>query len=357
MLLLVGCLSGKMLFPLGIPLPGLPLKLNTNWLLIASTLGLLWIVVLGLRFYFYGNRLERYHLWQEECRKADEAWKQWGQRHMALIKSVVLFPRKITASMIHRAKQDIEISTGLAKQIDYLSAESESRLSLLLSLAAEDVATLSEEIALNVYIILNDSVSDDTRARQMFTSAWQQHIGNIRDWQNLTVHQYLSPITLETWIKTPTLAATLVLVVQHSDDNDFSDGLAVMLMMNDDHARLWGFSDKKKIYRPMAVAPEDMATHYRLFIDAQPPASEAAGLLLADERSSLHTADIMEQSWDGGGKLDAGNVLNLETFIGPSGPAGAWLAMALAADLTVGHQSNYLVLAQDERQSVIGTIQ
>ncbi|MEC5345309.1 hypothetical protein ABRZ24_22275 [Brenneria populi] len=358
-LLLVGfgCLSGRMLFPNGIPLPGVPLKLNTNWLLIASALSLLWIIVLGLRFYFYGNRLERYRLWQEECRKADAAWQQWALRHMTLIKSVVLLPRKITASMIRRVAQDIEVSTGLVKPIDYLPAGSESRLSLLLSLAAEDIAALPQEIALNINIILNESLSDDASAHQMFTSAWQQHIGDIRGWQNLTFHQYLSPIIMETWIKTPTLTATLVLVVQHADDNDFSDGLAVMLMMNDDHARLWGFGDKKKIYRPMVVTPEEAAAQYRLFINTQQPAREAKGLLLADSGSSHHTADITQQSLEGGGRLDAGRVLNLETFIGPSGPAGAWLAMALAADLTVSHQGNYLVLAQDDRQWVIGTIQ
>lgn len=357
LVLIFSCFSGRIFFPTGIPLPGLQLTLNTNWPLIATSLGLLWILVLGIRFYFYGHRLECYRLWQDECSKADEAWRLWASRYMAIIKSGVLLPGQITASMIYSAESDIEVSTGLIKHIDSFPKELAPRVSLLLSSVANEIIALPGEISLNVTLMVNESLNNEAVVNDAFMQGWQQHIGNLYTWQRLTIVNSLSPMVMEDWIKSPAPEATLLLVAQRSDMDEFSDGLAVMLLINDDHAQRWGFGGQTKIYRPMVIDKDQMALQYQLFINTQPPARAAKGLLLSDGEGSLHAADILQQSLDGKGNLDVSLVRNLESFIGPSGPAGSWLALALAADLALTHQDNYTVLAQDDSQWTVSTIQ
>ncbi|MDX5631045.1 MULTISPECIES: hypothetical protein [unclassified Brenneria] len=355
--LIFGCFSGRMFFPTGIPLPGLPLTLNTNWSLIAISLVLLWILAFGFRFYFYGNRLDCYQQWKEECSKADEAWRLWASRYMAVVKSVVLLPDQITASMIYQVESDIEVSRGMVKHIDYVPKALTPRLSLLLSLVANEIMALPEESSLNITLIVNELPINEEVVGNAFAQGWQQHIGSQHSWRELTIVDNLSPIVIEDWIKSPASEATLLLVAQHSDMNEFSDGLAVMLLINDDHAQRWGFGDQTKIYRPMIIDRDQMALQYQQFINTQPPARAAKGLLLADSEGSPYAADILQQSLDDKGNLDVSHVRHLENMIGTSGPTGAWLALALAADLTSTYQDNYIVLAQDAGEWTVSAIQ
>jgi len=315
------------------------------------------MLMLFMRYLIYSHKNNSWHAWQQESQQIEAAWQVWAARYIALVKSYVFLPGNITANTIAKAEERIETSAGLVKKIDYLDSDAKSTVQTLLGSVKNALAALPRQISIELLLVSN---LEQQQQKELLLEAeiwWQQSLSDVLPQPTMHTTEVDYYTELERWLKTPQECVKIYLIVQHSEDNKFSDASGVFVMTADDVAEKHQLPASNKIYRPMLSGEEHFAEDYRTLITTQPTAKSATACYCADKQAMPLTVTMLQQSLAEGGELKVEHIRDIERFVGLPGPCAAWLAAGLASDTALVMKSECLMLAKHHSGWFIHAVQ
>ncbi|WP_434525914.1 hypothetical protein [Photorhabdus asymbiotica] len=330
-----------------------------GWMLLGAV-GLIWLVVFGLRMYFFGYRLEMYRLWNQENQYIEREWQSWAGRYMSVLHNGVFLPEKITAATIMQEASKIEVQCGIGKTIDYFPwSENKWRdsVKILFHSVENAISELPPDMSICITVITNYPEQEYEKLEMILQENWQSVFPSGRPLSQLNVSPYLSAIHIDNWLKEPTSEVQLLILMQMESTEQFSEGLGVFLMATDDLVKKFDLVEKARIYRPMEINPEQFEREFGIFINTQLSAKAATGMMGDDDSMYLYTSQIMSVIQNQQAALKLEQIRNIKKIIGVLGPGAYWLTTGLAIDLSQYNSAHYLVLSNSERRWVINTVQ
>ncbi|KMW72191.1 hypothetical protein TI10_16705 [Photorhabdus luminescens subsp. luminescens] len=331
-----------------------------QWWIIFGAVGLIWLAAFGLRLYLFGYRLEIYHFWHQERQHIDREWQVWASRYMSVLHNSVFFPEKVTAGTIVQEEPKIAVQYGEKKVIDYFSwSENKWRdsVKILLHSAEKAISDIPPDRPICATVITHESAQEYEKLKMILQEKWQSIFPSRKPLSQLNLVPYLSAMHIEHWLKDPASEVQLLILLQIENTGRFSEGLGVLLMATDDLAQKFELTEKARIYRPMEIDSENFEQQFKTFINTQLSTKEAIGMLGSDNDMYSYTSQIMPVIKEQNAALKLERIKNIEKFIGLAGPGAYWLATGLAIDLSQYHSGNYLVLAKNDRNWTVNTVQ
>jgi hypothetical protein len=307
-----------------------------------------YLLSFSLRSYLFGQALSQYHFLQDEAQTAQREWHQWAERYMAVLASCVLLPDKLTASLLLKQAANLPVQFGLTRRIDYLTkGETPVRqaITTLLGIIAEPLGMLPRTMPLHVTLVTDSDTGQDTMCA-LFSEGWISARPELPVPLDISVQSALPFDLIDRRTREAHETVDLILVLQLSGKERYSDGVGVFLLTPDDAAKKYALPVTGRLLRPMLLDPQHLASEINLFFDTQPLSLKAVGLL-GDSRELLDlTYQIVPACNNKGGELTIDNVLTLERAMGLTGPLSAWLNAGLAVDFCRCQEEPYLMFSQ-----------
>ncbi|TNH44870.1 hypothetical protein [Photorhabdus luminescens] len=331
-----------------------------QWWIIFGTVGIIWLAAFGLRLYLFGYQLGIYHFWHQERQYIDREWQDWASRYMSVLHNSVFLPEKITAGTIVQEETKIAAQYGEKKVIDYFSwSENKWRdsVQILLHSAEKAISDIPPDRPICATVITHFPEQEYGKLKMILQENWQSIFPFRKPLSQLDLVPYLSAMNIEHWLKDPASEVQLLILLQIENTGQFSEGLGILLMATDDLAQKFELTEKARIYRPMEIDSENFEQQFKTFINTQLSAKEAVGMLGGDNDMYSYTSQIMPVIKEQNAALKLERIKNIEKFIGLVGPGAYWLATGLAIDLSQYHSGNYLVLAKNDRNWTVNTVQ
>ncbi|WP_036774497.1 hypothetical protein [Photorhabdus australis] len=335
------------------------LRQQQGWMLLGAV-GLIWLVVFGLRLYFFGYRLEMYRLWNQENQYIEREWQSWAGRYMSVLHSGVFLPEKITAATIMQEESKIEVQCGIGKAIDYFPwSENKWRdsVKILLHSIENAIDELPPDRPICITVITNYPEQEYEKLEMLLQENWQSAFPSGRSLSKLNILPYLPAMQIDNWLKDPTSEVQLLILMQIESTEQFSEGLGIFLLATDDLVKKFDLVEKARIYRPMEINPEQFEREFEIFISTQLSAKAATGMIGDDDSMYLYTSQIMSVIQNQQAVLKLEQIKNIGKIIDAPGPGAYWLATGLAIDLSQYNSARYLVLTNSEYHWVINTVQ
>jgi hypothetical protein len=320
---------------------------------------LIWVMAFSGRAYFYGGALSHHQFLEEEALAAQQAWQNWAQRYMAVHASCVLLPDQVSASVLTQGRPDLPPRTGLARRIAALPEQEAQRthagLQLLFPALGMTLESLPAQQELRV-TLLSDVGPDQYEALR---DAWQQSwaIASSRSQPTtVTVTGELSQQWIDDTLKSGSSAFELIVVLQVHGKAAYSDGLAALLLSQDNLARALKLPVLGALSRPMPLQIEKLDSELPPFLQTQTSARQATGLLADSTDWQAQMGKIIAASCTQGAALKTQQSWVQESLCGLPGPFGGWLVAALAVEMVRHQRQPLLVLAKDQSQRWISTV-
>ena len=127
--------------------------------------------------------------------------------------------------------------------------------------------------------LLNDA---DPQQYEKLRNAWEHNwstVGHESPPPTLTVTAELSYQWTQENLQTPSPVFDLMLVVQVQGEAAYSDGLAALLLYPDSLVGPWGLPVQGRLLRPIPLAINALDSELAMFLQTQPGARQATGLL------------------------------------------------------------------------------
>ncbi len=316
------------------------------------------VLALAARVYFYGGALDEFALGQERSRRAEEAWRQWGQRYIAVLGNSVLMPDGVSAAAVHAA-DNYAPRSGTAQRIDQMPADGDDRAmggpESVLTPLSRVLTALPPGQAINLTVLTD--VPDDQQTA--LRDACQQHLSDLTPSSTLTgvhVTTQLSFAWMEENLKTPGDAVELILVVQTHGKDAYSDGLAAILLCPDGVAKAHKLPIAARLLRPMPLDVDSLETDFTTFLQIQAKAREATGVLADRADWQPETTTLLAAAAREGAALSVDHRWILEPVNGVPGPCGHWLLAALGIEMTKLAKEPLLLLASEHSGRWINTV-
>ncbi|MFJ4376045.1 hypothetical protein ACIP1T_25960 [Pseudomonas japonica] len=313
----------------------------------------------AIRAYIYGGALEHHQFLEEEAQAAQHSWDAWSRRYMAVHDSCLLLPDRISAARLMADNNDLQLRTGTVRRLSNLPQDESDRveasLLMLLEALAPSLNTLALGSALQVTLI-----SDvEPRHHGLLADAWRRvwrHATDKAAQATLTQVSHLSYEWLEDRLKTASQVAELIVVLQVSGAERYSDALAALLLCPDHSPLRTSLPVKARLLRPMPLEPGNLADELNQLLISQSKARLATGVVADKEEWHAIAGEMFAAAASQGGSLDVGQMWIQESFCGLSGPFSNWLVAALGVELAQHRQAPLLVLTKEERQSWVCTV-
>ncbi|WCD82236.1 hypothetical protein [Pseudomonas sp. TUM22785] len=335
-----------------------PVSGTFNIWMLSALPSLLWLLAFSACAYRYGRALGRFQFLTDEAVEAGNAWNQWAQRNMAVLASCVVLPDQISAAALAQGADSLPPRAGMARRIVSLPAEVgrlQVGLDLLLKGVRPMLAGLTVEQPVQV-TLLSDLAPEES---EQLRSAWDGCCKRLVPELTTVVPRFahaLSPGWIEVSLKKPGAHIDLILVLQVNGAEEYSDGLAALLLCPDVLADLEHLTVEARLLRPMPLTLEQLDQELPLFLQTQLQARSATAIL-ADGmhwKASLTTILSLNQLHDG--ELQAECQWIQESLSGLPGPLSHWLAAALGADMARHRQQPLLLITREGSQHWISTL-
>ncbi|VXD06309.1 conserved hypothetical protein [Enterobacterales bacterium 8AC] len=328
------------------------------WLLsLAPLVG--WGLVFCVRGYLYGRALSHYEFLQDEAQYAQQEWQAWADRYMAVLASCVLLPDAITVLFLASEPKDLQVQNGLVRRIDYLPDDEEPEYPAIRALLASiDTAlnALPAERELRVTVLTDAEPERYAALQETFAQCWESIVLTRPAPATLSLTDEMPYGQLESRLKNATADAELILVLQLQGGEEYSDGLAVLLLVTDDVARTCQLAETGRLLRPMPLNVPQADSELALFMTTQSLACRAGGILGDSQQLMSLTPSIIPIGNAAGANFSASSVQIQEEWTGRPGPFSAWLVAALGLDFARYHGVPYVVFSLTPGCEVVSTV-
>jgi len=325
---------------------------NIWWLASSPVLG--WLFLFCLRGWLWGKMVDEHKFLQKEAELGQQQWEAWAGRHMAVLGSSILLPSGVTSDAIAKSGD-----TGVMQYLSLTchfekTLATDSRL-VKLGLAGlqSAVALVPASLPLNVTIVADSIPEDlDTCFRQTWSSLFpERSIPAL-----ISVCETFSFAWIEERLKQPVLDIDLILILQNSGTERYSDALASLLLTSDDVAEKYQLPHSARILRPM---PLDMA-HFKadmgLFLETQSIACQTSNVFCDSAAWNERFADVMTAAQRHQTPWMPEEIDVLEKYNGIPGPGSAWLLAALVSDIVTTSKAPVLGLFTSGPDYFVSTV-
>lgn len=319
---------------------------------------LIWVLAFGARAYTYGRALAHYRFLEEQAQEAQQSWQTWAQRYMAVCASCVLLPDQVSVSRLTQGSSGLPPCTGRARRIAALPAHPDRArdgLQMLIQALAPSLKTLPEGQALRLTLLSDVGAAQYQSVRDALQQVWSATLSRTLP-ATITLSGELSYRWLEETLRTASTAMELILVVQVSGEEGYSDGLAALLLCPDRLADALTMPITAGLLRPMPLDINLLDSELPQLLQTQIRAREATALLADDASWQPLTSEILVTAAAHGGSLNVGQAWIQEALCGLPGPLGHWLVTALGVELVRHQRQPLLVLVRERTTHWISTV-
>lgn len=329
-----------------------PLQKYNLWLVATGPL-FVWFFLLCLRGWRYNSAFEKHKFESDEAVYAQQQWKDWAGRHMAVLHSGVILPGFLTPATMLQAPAELEQHINQARRI--LLQEGKHVLSLLISSVRDVIDQLPSDLPLNV-TLLTDAQCEELSLQKTFSEAWQQNMSPGRPVPVVAILKSKSFLSIDERLKSPTLSVDLVLVHQTAGKDKYSDALATLMLASDDVTAKFQLSHGARILRPMSLDISILHDELTVFFSTQTQANTTR-CITGDRVNWGDTfSALLNVSKEHGGSWKADQLHWLENYAGVSGPFSPWVMAAVTSGVVGLQHADCLMLSSDEEQSFINTV-
>ncbi|MGV8916509.1 MAG: hypothetical protein ACOH2R_01690 [Pseudomonas sp.] len=320
---------------------------------------LAWTLIFSVRAYIYGSTVEHSAFLQDEARYAQEQWQHWAGRYVAVQASGVVLPDHVCGKFLTRKPQSPPTYYDTVRRIDYLMSDKTleyEAIASLLGTVESAVIALPEDIELRITVLTDSDPSDYARLRETLAHCWASAMPSQSIPANVSVLAALSYDTLDSWLKHANPAVELILVLQLRGKEEYSDGLAALLLTIDEVAKNRQLPVVGRLLRPMRLDIERAESDLVRFMDTQSQARTASGLLAESGQILTLTPIIIPIGEQFGARFTTDTLLVQESLTGVPGPFSAWLLAALGLDCVRHLGESYLMFSLIPQCEVVSTV-
>ncbi|WP_105746281.1 type VI secretion protein [Cronobacter dublinensis] len=326
--------------------------INIWWLTL--TPGGVWLILFSLRGWLWANEIDEHQFQLKEAEYAQQAWENWASRHLTVLGCSVLLPHDVNADNILRENTNIPPQYKLSNRIDSVLPVEDIWVKRCLAAIQEAVNALPQDLPLSVTLLTDSPEHEALRAA--FATDWVSTFSDRMIPADISIARALPIAWVESRLKEPGLTVDLILVLQLHGHEDYSDGLASLLLTSDDLAQKYGLSYTSRLLRPMPLDKNNINNELSLFLDTQTIACRTSRICCDQQAWRDVLAVLLTQAAKRETIWQSSQVLILERWMGNPGPAGAWLLMALAADIVDRNDTSLLVMMASESEHFISSV-
>lgn len=331
-------------------------RLDT-WMLVAAPL----LCVLGLFVFrcllqiagqgYYADR-------QHDLDCLQDAWRRWAQQSLAVYSGCAVLPDNITASILGGGAADLPLRQGDARRLAQLPEQGPGRLAQSLALLRPSVIAAMQKMppgeALRVTLLNDQSAAGQDALSDAWKLLWTAIGGSQRVREEIVVPE-LDWQLLNTRLRSKKPVWELLVVLQLEGADNYSDGLAVLLLgpyaLAQPQRPMLG-----SLCRPMPLEQQNASEPLGRFLQAQTHASKSAALLADSIQWQATLQDLCTVGRDQEWLLAPQKRWVLEQYCGLPGPFSKWLIGVFALEAARHLQAPVLMLAGDESQGWINTV-
>ena len=322
------------------------------WLVSLTPPGI-WLSLLCVRGWLRGKEVDKHQFLQKEAEHAQKQWEAWAERYLAITGSCIFLPDRITVACLH---DELPQQYGLIRKIDYLPDSNnlaEGALRVLLKGIKDALSLLPSELPMKVTLVTCLPAGGLSGS---FATVWASLFPQRATPDNINIMPDFSMGWVEERLKQPTLTVDLFLVMQLHGGDEYSDGLAALLMTTDDVAQKFCLSHAARLLRPMPLELGKFNDDFTLFLRTQTVACHTARVMGDSSSWEMIAAPLMTLGHAHRAEWDPAKRLILEKWCGIPGPAAPWLLTALAADLSSLSKTSLLTLFTSGEERYISTV-
>ncbi|HDI3031681.1 TPA: hypothetical protein PL572_000280 [Cronobacter turicensis] len=314
---------------------------------------IVWLLMFFVRCYLRLREVKKHIFLQKEAQYSQQQWMQWAERYVAILASAVMLPDHFSARSF--GTESVQ-QYGFARRLDFSSREKMNDiriLKLLIGAVENELRDVSRMLPLQITIV-KDCPSD--RLTDHFFNVWQEYLYQPIAPENLQITASLSFSAMEERLKNPELAAELILVMQLGGEENYSDGLAVLLLVSDDVARNCLMPHPVRLLRPMQLDTTRFETELKVFLQTQTAACRTKNIIGDAKSWSSYFAALITTGKTFGTIWKPEENELLEKWCGKPGPFSPWLLTAFAADWVKLHNCSVLALFSHEQDYFISSL-
>ncbi|AKJ43184.1 hypothetical protein [Pragia fontium] len=325
---------GVMLFILQVTRHPMLLQSWSIWLLTCLPI-VICLLLFSIQSYFFGLALGQWELLQHESLRVKQEWNYWAERYISVVSSCVLFPDKITASLLMNNAGNLEAQWGLIRRIDYLSKKTSQiyqAIHTLLNSIEQKVIALPIKEGLRITVLIDTPLNQRDSIRATLIEVWQDVFPNKPLPSYINITEQLSCSSLDLQLRQAKTDYELLLVIQLHGKDDYSDGLAIFLLATDDIEQKYNLKTIARILRPMLLDMDNLKTELEVFLYMQTTSHQTKDIISDSQKVITLLPEIFPVGEKYGVIWNTQDVRLIEMFMGISGPFSEWLIMALAVD-------------------------
>ncbi|EOW2372901.1 hypothetical protein [Cronobacter sakazakii] len=314
---------------------------------------LAWLLIFFARYYLRLREVKQHLFLQKEAQYSQQQWTQWAERYVAILASAVMLPDHFSARDFGTERvQQYGLSRRLISPVGK-KRDDISTLRLLIGAVENELRDVSAKLPLQITIVSDcpyDRLADD------FFTVWHEYLTQPITPENLRITASLSFSAVEERLKKTELAAELILVLQLSGEENYSDGLAALLLASDDVACNCGMPYPARLLRPMQLDITRFDTELNVFLQTQTTACRTKKIIGDAKSWSDYFAALITGGNTFGATWKPEENELLEKWCGKPGPFSPWLLTALAADWVKLHNYPVLALFSHEQDYFISSL-
>lgn len=325
-----------------------------NIWMITLTPPLIWLLLICARGWLWGKKLDHYHFLQNEAKYGQQQWEDWAGRYLAIVTGCILLPEDVSASVLHGEDgRSLPSRGGLVCRIYEQLPHSEEILTICLRAIQHSVQNLQAGLPLRITLLTDLSHNE---VAESFPVVWAELFPDIARPTEVVITSSLSMMKVEERLKHPSTTVDLIVVMQLSGGEHYSDGLAVLLLTSDDVAHQYRLSHTARLLRPMPLDRNAVDTEFPLFLDTQTAALGSSRILGDSLMWEEVMASLMSHGAVKGATWQPEMRLLLEQCCGVQGPFAPWILTALASELVTLSQKPLLTLFSSGEEHFISTV-
>ena len=245
---------------------------------------LIWVLAFGARAYTYGRALAHYRFLEEQAQEAQQSWQTWAQRYMAVSASCVLLPDQVSACVLSQGPSGLPPRTGQARRIEALPMHAERArygLQMLIQTVAPAIEALPTGRELRLILLSDVDAEEYQTLRDTLQHVWCATVRRVLP-TTTTLSGELSYSWIDETLRTASTAMELILVLQVSGAQTYSDGLAALLLCPDRLADALTLPITAGLLRPMPLDINLLGSELPQLLQTHIRAREATALLADD---------------------------------------------------------------------------
>ncbi len=313
-----------------------------------------WFMLFCLRGWLWGKEIDEYQFQQKEKEYGQQHWEAWAERYLAVLKGGIYLPNGVNAGTILLEDKGIPSQFTLSCRISAKSSDEATLIKYCLASVQTTIKSLPSELPLKVTLLTD--IPMQCEPESLFSCAWRDLFPGVLVPGEISTATSLSMSWVEARLKQPILSVDLILVLQLHGKNDYSDGLAALILTSDDVAQKYQLAHCARLLRPMRLDIGRIKDDFSLFLDTQTSACLTSRLLCDREE----WCDISAELLTAGAEKKAGwlpeEIITLEKSTGVPGPAGQWLLTALASEIAECRNMSILTLFATETEYFVSSV-